>query len=68
MTAKQIACKRVVVRFDRDEFRVQGVNNDQASSYYTDDRQDAIDTARAMHGEYIRLDWQRVKFADPDFC
>jgi hypothetical protein len=61
--------KKIVVRFDRDgEFRVQGINDDEESSYYTDDRQDAIDTALLIHGKYIRLDWHKVEFADPDFC
>lgn len=35
------------------EFRVPGPDGREASAYYTDDRTDAVNTARHMHGAHI---------------
>ena len=47
--------KTIVVIHDGYEFRVPGPDFTEASAYYTDDRQDARDTAKAMHGDAIKI-------------
>ncbi len=57
---------KIAIRYDGEEYRVPGPDRTEAQAYYTDDRADAIDTARAIHGQVI-LRFVRVSCADPDF-
>lgn len=56
---------KITIRFDGEEFRVPGPDRTEAQAYYTDDRQDAIDTARAIYGQ-CQFRFVRVACADPD--
>ena len=59
---------QIPIRFDGYEYRVPGpagtLNEPQA--YYTDDRQDAFDTARCEHGTAVRFTVRRVDVLDPN--
>lgn len=41
---------RVIIIFDGDEYRVPGPKGTEAQAYYTDDREDAIGTAKLVYG------------------
>ncbi len=43
-----------------NEYRVPGKKGTEASAYYTDDKQDAIDTAIAEHGKNIVIKFRSV--------
>jgi hypothetical protein len=49
---KRITITRLV---DWGEFRVPGPDGTEAQAYYTDDREDAIGTARAIYGPDVRI-------------
>lgn len=59
--------RKINIRFDGDEYRVPGPDRTEAQAYYTDDREDAIDTCKAIHGRNVRVLFKRVSCADPDF-
>jgi hypothetical protein len=44
-----------------NEYRVPGKKGTEASSYYTDDKEDAIRTAKAEHGNNITIKFKSVK-------
>jgi hypothetical protein len=37
------------------EYRVPGPNNTEEQAYYTDDKQDAVDTAKVIYGKDVLL-------------
>lgn len=41
----------VKIEFNGEEFRVPGISKREEEAYYTDSRDDAIGTARIIHGE-----------------
>ena len=54
--------KEIVIRYNRayNEYRVPGKKGTEASAYYTDDKEDAIRTARAEHGRNISIKVKRM--------
>lgn len=44
-----------------NEYRVPGKSGNEASAYYTDDKDDAIATARAEHGNDIIIKFKSVR-------
>lgn len=53
---------KITIRFNRDynEYRVPGKVNNEAQAYYTDDKEDAIDTAKLIHGEDVKITFRNV--------
>ncbi len=43
-----------------NEYRVPGKKDTEASAYYTDDKDDAITTAKAEHGDNIVIKFRSV--------
>lgn len=41
---------RITIRFDGEEYRVPGPNGTEEQAYYTNDKDDAIGTARLVFG------------------
>ena len=58
----------VIIRFDdTGEHRVPGPSGTEAEAYYTDDRQDAIDTAREALGVAVEdIRFKHCEYCDPD--
>ena len=51
---------KVEVTFDGEEYRVPGQDRrSEDQAYYTNDQEDAIDTARAIHGEHVTVHFRR---------
>jgi hypothetical protein len=52
----------VTITFSTDwgEYRVPGPAGTEAQAYYTDDRDDAEDTARAVYGPAVVIKHRRV--------
>jgi hypothetical protein len=44
-----------------NEYRVPGKKGTEASAYYTDDKEDAINTAKAEHGKNITIKFRSVR-------
>ena len=44
-----------------DEYRVPSPDGTEAGAYYTDDKEDAINTARVMHGDDIVILFRTVR-------
>jgi len=40
---------------ENDEYRVPGPEKTEAQAYYTDDKEDAIATAKIIHGKKIEI-------------
>ena len=60
---------KITVRFDDSgEHRVPGPEKTEAQAYYTDDRDDAIWTARSIFGRDVEIKFRRFEYADPSFC
>lgn len=57
---------KIVIRFDGSEYRVPGPEGTEAQACYTDDKEDAIGTAKAVFGPNIKFSFRRVDCADPD--
>lgn len=54
--------KTVCIQRDAyDEYRVPGPDATEAQAYYTDDPRDARDTAKAMHGQAVKIRIRRVE-------
>jgi len=54
--------KKVTIKKDaNNEYRVPGITNREAEAYYTDDKEDAVNTAKAIHGENITVTFKRVE-------
>ena len=48
---------KIVIKFDGEEYRVPQIDdNREATSYYTDDKEDAIGTAKLMHKHFDQLE------------
>jgi hypothetical protein len=47
----------VTIRYNRNlnEYKVPGIPNNEANAYYTDDRKDAIDTAKSIYGTDVTI-------------
>jgi hypothetical protein len=58
MTAKTIT---IVKNIGLNEYRVPGKKGTEASAYYTDDKDDAIATAKAEHGRNIVIKFRSVR-------
>jgi len=58
---------KITIRFDGEEYRVPGPEGTEAQAAYTDDRADAIGTAKAVFGADVGIRFKRVACADPDF-
>lgn len=43
------------------EYRVPGKKGTEADSYYTDDKEDAIETAKAIHGKTAIIKFRSVR-------
>ena len=57
-TIWRAALRPVVITCEDGEYRVPGPDGTEAQAYYTDDRDDAVGTAKAMHGAF-----RTIKFA-----
>ena len=57
----------ITIRYDGEEYRIPGPDRTEAQACYTDDREDAIGTARAVYGENVKITFRNVSCADPDF-
>ena len=55
-----------MARDDTGEHRVPGPDGTEAQAYYTDDRQDAIETARSIYGPRVSLRFRFCDYCDPD--
>jgi len=53
--------KTITIHKRDGEYRVPGKKGTEASSYYTDDKEDAIRTAKAEHGNKITIKFRSVK-------
>ncbi len=53
--------KTVTIRLKDGEYRVTGPDGTEAQAYYTDDREDAIGTAKAVFGTSISIKINRTK-------
>lgn len=52
----------VIIQKDiNGEYRVPSLERTEAGAYYTDDRQDALETAKKIHGADVSLSIKRVK-------
>lgn len=49
---------KITITKTDDEFRVPGPGKTESSAYYTDDREDAIGTARAMWGKDVQFSFR----------
>ena len=59
----------ITIRFDdTGEHRVPGPAKTEAQAYYTDDREDAVGTARHVFGQDVVCKFKRYEYADPDAC
>lgn len=59
--------RTVVILLDRwnEEYRVPGPSGSEAQAYYTNDREDALGTARVVWGSTVSIRIKRVDdFAD----
>jgi hypothetical protein len=56
-----IKIRRETLGFKSYEYKVPGVNQTEASAYYTNDKQDAVDTAIAIHGKGIDITFWNKK-------
>jgi hypothetical protein len=57
--------QRIDIRFDGKEYRVTGPNGTEAQAYYTDDRNDALDTCRHIFGTSVKTRVRRVEVLAP---
>jgi hypothetical protein len=59
---KQTDKKTIVIKKSTvyNEYRVPGKKDMEASAYYTDDKEDAIATAKAEHGKDIIIKFRSV--------
>jgi len=48
---------------DNNEYRVPGIVPTEAAAIYTDDKQDAIDTARLIYGDDVTIKIRRIRAA-----
>lgn len=44
-----------------NEYRVPGPDATEAQAYYTDDKEDAVDTAKAIFGAAVGIEFQDVE-------
>ncbi len=53
---------KITIKFDSEwgTYRVPGPDKTEAQAYYADDKEDAIGTAKAMHGEDVVIKFRRV--------
>ena len=51
----------IITKNTSDEYRVPGKKGTEASSYYTDDKEDAILTAQAEHGKNIIIKFKTAR-------
>ena len=51
---------RITITHDDYDYRVPARDGREAGAYYTDDREDAIGTARHMWGADVAISWRKV--------
>ena len=51
----------VIVTVEDGEYRVPGPQQTEAQAYYTDDKQDAIGTAKAIYGQQVAIKFRRLR-------
>ncbi len=53
--------KRITIKYDTgwEQYAAPGPDGTEAQCYYTDDREDAIDTCRAIYGVDVQITHQR---------
>lgn len=51
----------IITLNDDDEYRVPGPKRTEAQAYYTNDREDALNTARHIYGDAVILRIKRVR-------
>lgn len=52
------------IKYDGEEYKVPGPDHRDQSDYFTDDKEDAIGTAKAMHGDDIIIKFKRVSVVE----
>ena len=58
----------VVIKICEGEYRVPGPEHTEAQAYYTDDREDAVGTAKQVHGKDIEIHFDDLTPDDPMPC
>jgi len=54
--------KSITIQNNYDgEYRVPGPKGNEAQAYYTDDKQDAIDTAKKVWGNDVNIKFKKVE-------
>ena len=53
--------KTITITKNYNEYRVPGKKGTEASAYYTDDKEDAIETAKAEHGKNVVIKFRSVR-------
>ncbi len=54
--------KRITIKYDTgwEQYVVPGPDGTEAQTYFTDDKQDAEDTCRAIYGADVQITHRRV--------
>jgi hypothetical protein len=63
VTKKKTEPKTITIRKNvmYGEYRVPGKKGTEASAYYTDDKEDAVATAKAEHGKNVVIKFRSVR-------
>jgi hypothetical protein len=64
VTKKKTEPKTITIRKNLTwggEYRIPGKRDTEASAYYTDDKEDAVETAKAIHGKDIIIKFRSVR-------
>jgi len=52
---------QIIIQFDGEQYKVMSPDGREEAAAYTDDKEDAIGTARANYGNDINIKFKRVK-------
>lgn len=60
---KPAQSRKITIKYHRgyDEYRVPSPDGSEAGAAYTNDKQDAIGTAKAMHGDHVAITFRKVE-------
>ena len=63
VTKKKPEPKTITIRknISLNEYRVPGKRNTEASAYYTEEKEDAVLTAKDMHGKNVIIKFRSVR-------
>ena len=63
VTKKKPEPKTITIRknISFNEYRVPGKRNTEASAYYTEEKEDAVLTAKDMHGKNVIIKFKSVR-------